>query len=349
VEEGTVRTRRIAKVAILMTAVTALAACTGPSPSSGQQPSATASATPGASATPAPPSPIASASSVLADPVTRVALSGQAPAALAIDGDRMWVYEVESGDLSLVDLAAGRETRSVHFGGLGSHVVRGRDGTIIVARFDTGGSGEHLVTVDPVTGVIGGVPTDPLGAMTMGEDGSVLALEKADRLLRVDPAKRSIVDRVAVDIDDEHMEVVAASGAAWVASDHTPVRRISLPKLAVAGTIEVGGGIPFVARSGLVWGARPDAVWAIDPARNAVSRTLPLVDVSEILAMDIDGDDAWIAVRRPGQVGEVIRLDLRDGRVLGEYPVSLPAAVRIASDRVWVASYLTNELLGFAR
>jgi outer membrane protein assembly factor BamB len=73
------------------------------------------------------------------------------------------------------------------------------------------------------------------------------------------------------------------------------------------------------------------------------------VDVSEILAMDIDGDDAWIAVRRPGQVGEVIRLDLRDGRVLGEYPVSLPAAVRIASDRVWVASYLTNELLGFAR
>jgi hypothetical protein len=185
-------------------------------------------------------------------PVTRVALSGQAPAALAIDGDRMWVYEVESGDLSLVDLAAGRETRSVHFGGLGSHVVRGRDGTIIVARFDTGGSGEHLVTVDPVTGVIGGVPTDPLGAMTMGEDGSVLALEKADRLLRVDPAKRSIVDRVAVDIDDEHMEVVAASGAAWVASDHTPVRRISLPKLAVAGTIEVGGGIPFVARSGLV-------------------------------------------------------------------------------------------------
>ena len=185
--------------------------------------------------------------------------------------------------------------------------------------------------------------------MTMGEEGSVLALEKADRLLRVDPAKRSIVDRVVVDIDDEHMEVVAASGAAWVASDHTPVRRISLPKLAVAGTIEVGGGIPFVTRNGLVWGARLDAVWAIDPARNAVSRTLALVDVSEILAMDIDGDDAWIAVRRPGHVGAVIRLDLKDGRVVGEYPVSLPAAVRIAGNRVWVASYLTNELLGFAR
>jgi len=34
---------------------------------------------------------------------------------------------------------------------------------------------------------------------------------------------------------------------------------------------------------------------------------------------------------------------------VGEFPVSLPAAVRIAGNRAWIASYLTNELLGFAR
>jgi hypothetical protein len=286
---------------------------------------------------------------VLGQPVTRVALSGQAPAALAIDADRMLVYEIESGDLSLVDLAGGRETRTIHFGGLGSHVAIGRDRTIYVGRFDTGGSGEHLVVVDPESGSIGGVATGPLGALTLGEDGSVLALEKADRLLRVDAASRAIVGEVSVDVNDEHMEVLAASGAAWVASDHTPVRRISVPAMAVETTIDAGGGIPLVARSGLIWGARPDAAWAIDPATNAIARTVPLDNLIEILAMDIDGDDAWIAARRPGHVGTLIRLDLADGRIVGEFPVSLPSAVRIAGDRVWVASYLTNELLGFAR
>jgi DNA-binding beta-propeller fold protein YncE len=90
-------------------------------------------------------------------------------------------------------------------------------------------------------------------------------------------------------------------------------------------------------------------VWAIDAATNAVSRTIPLPNVIEVLAMDVDGNDAWLAVRLTGRIGSVIRLDLEAGRLIGKYPVSLPAAVRIAGNRVWVASYLTNELLGFAR
>jgi outer membrane protein assembly factor BamB len=304
-----------------------------------------ASAVPSVSAVP----PSVASPTAVDGPVTRVALSGQAPAALAIDGDRMWVYEIESGDLSLVDLTTERETRSIHFGGLGSHILLGRDGTIYVARFETGGSGDHLLIVDPSSGAIDGVATGPLGAMTIADDGSLLALEKADRLVRVDQAKRAIVGHVSVDIDDEHMEVVAAASAAWVASDHTPVRRISGRRLAVEATIDAGGGIPFVARDGLVWGARPDTLWALDPATNAISRTVPLENLIEILALDIDGDDAWIAARRPGHVGTLIRLDLGSGRVRAEYPVSLPSAVRIAGNRVWVASYLTNELLGFTR
>ena len=69
----------------------------------------------------------------------------------------------------------------------------------------------------------------------------------------------------------------------------------------------------------------------------------------EILAVDIEGDEAWIAARRPGYVGTLLRLDLASGEVVGEYPVSLPSAVRIGPDRVWVASYETKELLGFER
>jgi hypothetical protein len=203
----------------------AVSACGGTpssaSPGSSMSPGTTEAASIDASVAVSP-SASGTAPSALADPVTRIALSGQAPAALAIDGDRMWVYEIESGDLSLVDLAAGRETRSIHFGGLGSHVVIGDDGTIFIARFDTGGTGDHLVVVEPESGSIGGVRTGPLGGLAIGDDGSLLALEKADRLVRIDPSSRSVVGQVSVDIDDEHMEVVAAAGAHWVASDaHT--------------------------------------------------------------------------------------------------------------------------------
>src|SRR5204862_294200 len=162
---------------------------------------------PGSSSSPSTkPSPSPSGTPYLADPVTLVGLSGQAPAALAIDGATLWAYDVESGDLSAVDTVAGRETGSIHFGGLGSHVIRG---------------------------------------------------------------------------------------------------------------------------------ARPDAIWALDPKTNRLVRTIPLDDVSEILAMDIDGTDAWIGARRDG-TGYVLRIDLSDGHLVGHHLRPLPAAIRILGDRVWV-------------
>lgn len=63
----------------------------------------------------------------------------------------------------------------------------------------------------------------------------------------------------------------------------------------------------------------------------------------------MEGDEAWLAVRRTGRVGAALRLDLASGTVAAEHSVSLPAAVRIGPERAWVASYLTNELIGFAR
>ena len=30
--------------------------------------------------------------------------------------------------------------------------------------------------------------------------------------------------------------------------------------------LDVGGGVPFVAKDGLVWGASPTEVWAVDSA-----------------------------------------------------------------------------------
>ena len=80
-----------------------------------------------------------------------------------------------------------------------------------------------------------------------------------------------------------------------------------------------------------------DEIWAIDPATNDVARHVPLAGVIEVLALDVDGDEAWLAVRHPGHVGAVLRLDLASGKKLLDAPVSLPAAVKLAGDRAWVA------------
>jgi hypothetical protein len=322
----------------------AMAACSG----------GTASPPP-ASATPW--SPAASRTSApaptAADPaqaVIRLQLSGAAPDAIVLDADTAWVLTGEGGTLLEVDLAGRRERRSIDVGFGATHLALPAPGVAAVARFDDSGSGTFLPIVDLEAGTVdSAVVTGALGGLAGGDVGIVWALEKADRLLKVDATTRHILGTTPVDIgQDVHTEVQWGSGAAWVGSDGTPVVRIA-GDLSIAATIPVDTGLPFLVRDGLVWGAGPSQLWAIDPATNQVARRVPLENVNEILALDVAADEAWLAVRHPGQVGAVLRLDLRTGEVAEEHAVSLPAAVRIAADRVWVASYLTNELLGFAR
>jgi hypothetical protein len=42
----------------------------------------------------------------------------------------------------------------------------------------------------------------------------------------------------------------------------------------------------------------------------------------------------------------VVGVDLATGNVVGETPVSLPAGVVIAGDRVWATNYDGDELIG---
>ena len=143
--------------------------------------------------------------------------------------------------------------------------------------------------------------------------------------------------------------MVGTGGEALASSDSTAVRRVRGTPLLVDATIETGGGVPFVEDGGLVWGPRADEVWAINPAAGAVTPGYPLMNVLEILDLDVEGDEAWIAVRHPGRVGAVIRLDLTTGDEVADNPADLPAAVVIAGGSAWVTDYSSGALLGFDR
>jgi hypothetical protein len=286
-------------------------------------------------------------------PITRIKLPGTAPAAIAVAKSGLWVYSIESGDLSSVNTVTASVEETIHVGGLGSHIVPAADGGLFVGRFDNGGAGAsgYLLKVGPAPGSIGDIETGPIGSLAVDEDGYLYALEKADRLLRFNPEATDLVASASVAVDDEHMEVIVDRGAAWVSSDHTPLRRLSLPDLTVTDTLDVGGGIPFVAQREKIWGARPGTLWVLDEDTRQVEREIPLPGVDEILDLDVDAglNEIWLGVRMTGRVGAVLRLDIASGAITGTYPVSLPASVSMIGPDVLVASYLDNELLRFAR
>jgi hypothetical protein len=328
-----------------------MAACTGggaPTPSPATLPTTRPSTMPAEQSPTRAPESVPPSTTAAAAPI-RIPLSGAAPDAIALDGETAWVLAGEGGTLMEVDLAAGREVRAIDVGFGATHVVFPGSATAAVARFDSSGSGAFLEVVDVASGSVRGLPTEALGGLARGEAEIIWALERDGRLLKIDIARRRVLDQVSVQIGrNVHTEVQWGVGSAWVGSDGTPVTRVS-EDLADTDTIEVDTGLPFLVKEGFVWGAGPEQVWAIDPATNRVARRVPLENVTEVLALDIAGAEAWLAVRRPGGFGAALRIDLASGAVRSEFRVSLPAAVRIGPDRVWVASYLTNELMGFER
>ena len=320
-------------------------------PSASAEARSSPSLAPASSVAPTPSSPTATATA--APPSTpaavRIGLPGDGPLGLDVADGRAYVAAHDSGELVVVDLATG-DAEAFPIGSYGVRVVVLGPGRVAIGRYDR--DGEHAPIEQIRLPGLRATPTDagPVDAIEAAGDGRVWGFEKAGSIVLVDPAAGETIGRASIDIaPNEHIDVVGAAGDAFASSDSTPVRRIGGEPLAVTATIETGGGVPFVEDGGLVWGARADEVWAIDPASDAVSRRVPLEGVIEILDLDVEGDDAWIAVRHPGRLGAVMRVDLASGDVLLDTPASLPAAIEIAGDRAWVTDYETGELLGFDR
>jgi len=286
-------------------------------------------------------------------------LSGEGPIDIEIEGGATaWVITSDSGNLISVDLSHACETRSFKVGSMLTTLALGFQ-QAYVGQLDPVAGAQPLVSVDLADGSTVDIRSETMGGLTVLGD-YLMALEQSGLMRVIDTPLHNTVSTVVVEVNqNEHMEIVSDGTQAWASGDGTPVQRISLNEreesdvISVAASldasIETGGGIPFDADGGLVWGARPDEVWAIDPTTNQISKHVALENVIEVLAMDVADGEAWIGARRPGRVGTVIRIDLATGDVLGEWPVSLPAAVKVVGDFAWVASYETDELIGISR
>ena len=243
----------------------------------------------------------------------------------------------DSGRLVDIDLGSGAST-PFEIGSSANWVkVLGR-GRLVLSRYATASGRATLEILDMPRGHATPVSQDPIDGLDVDDD-AIWALEKTGTLLRVDQDGK-IAGRVPVKIAaNEHIDAVGFDDSAFASSDSTAVSRVGGDPLKVEATVETGGGVPFVRDGALVWGARADGLWAIDPATDSVKLKIPLSDVSEVLDLDVEGDDAWIAIRHPGRVGAVIRVDLTTGEQIDDVPVVLPAQVVIAGEKVWVTDY----------
>jgi streptogramin lyase len=154
---------------------------------------------------------------------------------------------------------------------------------------------------------------------------------------------------VDIDARNAHTNVVYAGGSLWVSSDTTPLHRID-PATGATTDLDVGGGVPFLQHDGLVWGASPTEIWAVDPATGQVAERIELEGSTEVLSLNFDADgDVWVGIRRAGRAGRVLQLDRSTGAVKTELrDVDIPAHIEFGFDSIWVTDSGSSSLYRIA-
>jgi hypothetical protein len=294
-----------------------------------------------------PPTPQPSAAAPLR-PVASIPLSGSTASGLAEAGGWLWVTHFESSLLSQVDPRTGAETAVVEVGPNAGSVTAIAD-QLWIAHYTNQPEHAQLTRVDPQTAmVVARLQPPHLCCEVAGAAGLVWAVDPRGTLLAIDPLRAHVVSARTVPVDPAvHIGLVGDERALWLSSDTTALLRIDPTDARVVVSLDVGGGIPMTMAHGLVWGAGPHHVWAVEPATNDVRVRLELTNTIETLSLALTADTLWVGARRPGSVGVVLRVDLATGRLTGEAAVGLPARVLYTFESVWVADWDTNRLLRF--
>ena len=270
-------------------------------------------------------------------------IGGGQALSLAVDGSSIWAVSFDNSTIAKVDPTSNSVTDVVDLeGSAASALVVGSD--VWVAGYGSV-AGTNLYRIDTASATL----TSRFGVGELCCDlsfgGEALwAIDPAGRLLLLDPIAGDLLLAVPITIDrNAHTNVVYANGFVWFASDTTALSRFD-PATHAITTFEVGGGVPFVARDGLLWGASTDEVWAVAADGTVVAR-VSLTDSMEVLSLEVVGNDLWVGIRHPGYIGAVLRLDRATGEVMQQLDdVEIPARMVVGFGSLWITDSGSSEL-----
>ncbi len=293
------------------------------------------------------PAPAPTPSTPVLTPAAVISLRGASASSVAEAGGRLWVTHYEADLLSEVDPATETEIATLDVGTQAGGITGARS-DLWLARYSNRPEGARLTRVDLARRrVVQDTEHTGLCCEVAVTAGRVWALDRRGVVLGIDPDDGSVASRTPVVLDPAvHGGLMADDRALWVASDTTALVRIDPTNAAVVASLDVGGGIPMAVADGLVWGAGPHHVWAVDDS-NAVRVRVPLEDTIEVLSLAVTAEALFVGARRPGYRGVLLRIDRASQRLVAEADVSLPARVLVAFGRVWAVDWDTNRLLAF--
>jgi streptogramin lyase len=274
-------------------------------------------------------------------------LKGAEAYGLTADASAVWAISYQAATLSRVDPATNAVTRTVSLGHAASAVAT-RD-AIWVAGYG-GPADSALYRVDPATGrTVATVAVGEVCCDLSEGGGGVWVVDPRGAVVKVDPARNAVAERFEVPLNrNVHVNAVYAGGAVWVSSDDSALLRLDASS-GKRTTVETGGGVPFLAQDGLVWGAAPTRLWAVDERTGRVTRTIDLADSMEVLSLAVGPDAIWVGLRRPGRVGTVVRLDPASGEVRAESrDIDIPARIVLAFSSAWVTDSGSSSLYRLA-
>jgi len=254
------------------------------------------------------------------------------PAAVAFDGDGLWVASLDAGVVSELATGGGNDHTIGRVGRPTGLAVGG--GMIWVAdAFNQGvtlldaASGEVLRTVEPLLA----------RRITFGAGSGWAIDDVADQVLRLDRQSGEIAQTIALEAGAYPAGVAVGPSAVWVANAGTS----TVVKLdPTSGDLTASGialrTVPAEVAAGDrdVWisGPADDTLVRVDPLTNAVAATIPICDQPQ--AIVVDGESLWVGC---AGAQEVWHLD-REGKTLSKVSVGgVPTAIAIGDGRLYVA------------
>lgn len=204
-------------------------------------------------------------------------------------------------------------------------------GAVWVTAFD----GNQLTEIDPSTNEVVETYAMPEGPCGMVVDHGSLWIETPRTLVRFDPERREVVDRLRV--DGGVFGLASTPSGLWGLSGRDDVVIQLDPRSGrVVGRVEVDGPLAGLA-------VQDDAIWTIS-GREAIVRIDPathrIVERFEIESYEpeglaIDGNTLWVS---SSFEGDVLRVDVRTGKVRDRITVdgSLFGGI-VVGDSYWVS------------